>query len=38
MSHLMRNDAGRQAKRMTDLMQVIAELTNERFFGVWARQ
>ncbi len=37
-SNLMRNDTGRQVKRMTDLMQVIAELTNERFFGVWTRQ
>jgi hypothetical protein len=37
-SHLMRDDARRQAKGMAGLMQVIAELTNECFFGVGTRQ
>jgi hypothetical protein len=29
---LVRDDAGGKAERVTDLMQVIAELTNECFF------
>jgi hypothetical protein len=33
MAKLMRDDAGGETARMADLMQVIAELTNERFFG-----
>jgi hypothetical protein len=33
MSTLVRDDAGGKAERMTDLMQVIAELTNECFFA-----
>ena len=32
MSQLMRNDAGGEAERVADLMQVVTELTNERFF------
>jgi hypothetical protein len=38
MSQLMRNDAGGEAERVADLMQVITELTNERFFGAGAGQ
>ena len=34
----MRNDAGGEAERVADLMQVITELTNERFFGAGAGQ
>src|SRR5712691_10188492 len=33
MSTLVRDDAGGKAERVTDLMQVIAELTNECFFA-----
>ena len=33
MTKLVRDDAGGKAERMADLMQVIAELTNEGFFG-----
>ena len=33
MAKLVRDDACGEAERMADLMQVIAELTNERFFG-----
>ena len=33
MPKLMRHDAGRQSERMTDLVKIIAELANERFFG-----
>jgi len=29
----VRDDAGGESKHTADLMQVIAELTNERFFG-----
>ena len=33
MAKLMGDDAGEKAKRVADLMQVIAELTNECFFA-----
>ena len=33
MATLVRDDAGGKAERVTDLMQVIAELTNECFFA-----
>src|SRR5437899_5298323 len=33
MSTLVRDDAGRKAERLTDLMQVIGELTNECLFA-----
>ena len=33
MAKLMRDDARGEADGMTDLMKVIAELTNECFFG-----
>src|ERR1700741_1141346 len=35
---LVRDDAGGKAERVADLMQVIAELTNECFFGARAGQ
>ena len=38
MTKLMRNDAWRQAEGVAELMQVITELTNERFFGAGAGQ
>ncbi len=38
MSKLVRHDARGEAERVTDLVQVIAELTNERFFGERASQ
>ena len=38
MSKLMRHDARGEADRVTDLVQIVAELTNERFFGEWAGQ
>ena len=38
MTKLMRNDADGEAEGMADLMQVITELTNERFFGAGAGQ
>ena len=34
----MRHDTRGKAKRMADLVQVIAELTDERFFGERAGQ
>jgi len=30
----MRHNAGSEAERVTHLVQVVAELANERFFGV----
>ena len=38
MSKLMRHDARGEAERVTHLVQVVAELTNERFFGAWTGQ
>ena len=38
MSKLVRDDAGGKAQRMADLMQIIAELTNERLFRAWTGQ
>jgi len=35
---LMRNNAGREAQSMADLMQVITQLTNQGFFGAWTGQ
>jgi hypothetical protein len=35
---LVWDDAGGKAERVADLMQVIAELTNECLFGAWAGQ
>jgi hypothetical protein len=34
----MRHEACGEAERVTHLMQVVAELTNERFLGAWASQ
>src|SRR5437870_1211257 len=34
----MRHDASGEVERMADLVQVVAELTNERFFGERAGQ
>src|SRR6516165_2154225 len=34
-TQLMRNNAGREAQSMADLMQVITQLTNQGFFGAW---
>ena len=38
MAKLVRDDAGGEPERIADLMQVIAELTNECFFGAWTGQ
>jgi hypothetical protein len=38
MTKLMRNDAEGEAEGMADLMQVITELTNQRFFAAWTGQ
>ena len=37
-SKLVRHDASGEAEAMTDLVQVIAELADQRFLGGWARQ
>jgi hypothetical protein len=38
MTKLMRNNVGREAQSMTDLMQVITQLTNQGFFAAWTGQ
>ena len=38
MTHLMRDDAGRQAQRVTHLVQIVAELANKSLFGERAGQ
>jgi hypothetical protein len=38
MSKLMRDDSCREPERVTHLVQIIAELTNERFFAERTRQ
>ena len=38
MTKLMRNNAGREAQSMADLMQVITQLTNQGFLGAWTGQ
>ena len=35
---LVRDDAGGKTERVANLMQVIAKLTNECFFGAWTGQ
>ena len=38
MPELMRHNARSEAERVTHLVQVVAELANERLFGKWAGQ